>query len=139
MLALFLISALLAAMSDKQVVFPSTAKPVGPYSPGIFAGEFLYVSGQGAQSPSGDLPATFEEQTRQCLENVKSIVEAAGLTMEHIVYSHVYLADMANYDSMNKVWGQYFARGIWGNISYVRRLSLVNAGTPPRGGVPVLF
>jgi reactive intermediate/imine deaminase len=109
---LLLTISLLAATSDKRIVFPSTAKPVGPYSPGIFAGEFLYVSGQGARAPSGEMPAGFESQVRQCLDNVKSIVEAAGLTMEHVVYSHVYLEDMANYDAMNRVWAQYFSSRI---------------------------
>lgn len=104
--------ALFAAISDKRVVFPPTAKPVGPYSPGIFAGEYLYVSGQGSRGPDGQMATSFDQQARQCFENVKLIVEAAGLTMEHVVYSHVYLEDMANYDAMNNLWAQYFSRGI---------------------------
>ena len=58
------------------------------------------------------MASTFDEQARQTFENVKSIVEAAGLTMEHVVYSQVYLENTANYDSMNKIWAQYFSRGI---------------------------
>jgi enamine deaminase RidA (YjgF/YER057c/UK114 family) len=58
------------------------------------------------------MPATFDAQSRQSLENVKSILEAAGLTMEHVVYSHVYLENIGNYEAMNKVWEQYFSRGI---------------------------
>ena len=85
---------------------------MGPYSPGIFAGEYLYVSGQGSRGPDGQMPTSFDQQARQCFENVKQIVEAAGLTMEHVVYSHVYLDNMANYDAINKVWAQYFSRGI---------------------------
>jgi enamine deaminase RidA (YjgF/YER057c/UK114 family) len=50
----------------------------------------------------------FEAQTRQVLDNVKAVVEAAGLTMEHVVYTHVYLRDMARYDDMNRVYGGYF-------------------------------
>src|SRR5438034_7154169 len=110
--ALFLTCVLCAASGDKRVVVAASAKPVGPYSPGIFAGEFLYVSGQGARAPNGQIPATFDEQARQSFENVKSILEAAGLTMEHVVYSHVYLENAANYDAMNKAWAQYFSRGI---------------------------
>jgi reactive intermediate/imine deaminase len=102
----------MAASLDKRVIFPPSAKPIGPYSPGIFAGEYLYVSGQGARGTDGKLADTFEAQAHQCFENVKSIVEAAGLTMENVVYTHVYLADAANYDAMNKVWAQYFSRGI---------------------------
>ncbi|MEO7649806.1 MAG: RidA family protein [Bryobacteraceae bacterium] len=93
---------------EKRVVFPATAKPIGPYSPGISAGEYLYVSGQGAKRADGQLPPTFEEQAKQCFENVKSIVATGGLTMEHVVYTQVYLDNSANYDAMNKVWAQYF-------------------------------
>src|SRR5262249_20264872 len=112
MFVFMLTFALLAAPDEKRVVFPPTAKPVGPYSPGIFAGDFLYVSGQGSRGPNGQLPATFDEQAQQCLENVKSIVESAGLTMEHVVYSQVYLENMANYDAMNRTWMKYFSAGI---------------------------
>ena len=103
---------LFAASIEKRVIFPASAKPVGPYSPGIFAGDFLYISGQGARGPDGQLPAAFEAQARQSFENVKSILETAGLTMEHVVYTHVYLENAANYDAMNKVWAQYFSHGI---------------------------
>lgn len=105
---LWMAGALCAA--DHQVVFPVGAKPVGPYSPGILAGEFLYVSGQGARDGAGNLPATEEARVRQTLENVKSIVTAAGLTMEHIVYAQVYLHPSTSYEAMNKVWSEYFPK-----------------------------
>jgi enamine deaminase RidA (YjgF/YER057c/UK114 family) len=79
-----------AAAGERRVIFPTGVKPVGPYSPGILAGDFLYVSGQGARRLDGQMPDGFEEQARQCLENVKTIVVAAGLTMDHVVYTHVY-------------------------------------------------
>jgi reactive intermediate/imine deaminase len=110
--ASFLLLSALAAGPDKRVVFPAGAKPIGPYSPGIFAGEFLYVSGQGARGPDGQISGAFEAQARQCFENVKSIVETAGLGMENVVYTQVYLENAANYDAMNKVWAQYFTHGI---------------------------
>ena len=107
-LALLLASTVVSA--QRRVVFPAGAKPVGPYSPGIFAGDFLYVSGQGARLPDGKFPATPEEQVRQCLENVKSIIDAAGLTMEHIVYTQAYLHTSVSYDQLNAVWRQYFPK-----------------------------
>ena len=55
----------------KRVIAPPGPKPVGPYSPGIMAGDFLYVSGQGARDRDGRLPETVEAQVRQTLENVK--------------------------------------------------------------------
>jgi 2-iminobutanoate/2-iminopropanoate deaminase len=98
------------ALAERRVIFPPGVKTVGPYSPGILAGDFLYVSGQGARRLDGQMPATFDEQVTQCLENMKMIVETAGLTMEHVVYTHVYLENMANYDAMNSVYAHYFPR-----------------------------
>ncbi len=62
--------------SERGVIVPANApKPVGPYSPGIFVGDYLYVSGQGVRDSSGAMPEGLTAQTRQCLENVKVIVE----------------------------------------------------------------
>ena len=102
--------ALFAQPSARQVIAPPGPKPVGPYSPGIVAGDFLYVSGQGARDREGALPAAPDAQVRQTLENVKLIVEAAGLTMAHVVYSQVYLDSMAKYDAMEVVWKEYFPK-----------------------------
>jgi 2-iminobutanoate/2-iminopropanoate deaminase len=96
------------AQAEKRQIAPPGVKPIGPYSPGIFAGDFLYVSGQGGRDAAGTLPGTIEGQTRGTLQNVKAIVEAAGLTMEHVVYSQVYLNDMAHYDAMERVWKEFF-------------------------------
>jgi Endoribonuclease L-PSP len=76
-----------APAAQRRVIAPPGRKPVGPYSPGIIAGDFLYVSGQGARDRDGRLPDTVEAQVRQTLDNLKGIVEAAGLTLEHVVYT----------------------------------------------------
>ena len=70
--------------------------------------DFLYISGQGPVGRDGKIPADFEGQMRQTIENVKSVLLAAGLTMEHVVYAHVYLTDMTNYERMNRVWKEAF-------------------------------
>lgn len=101
-------AALSLGAAERRVVFPPGAKPVGPYSPGILAGDFLYVSGQGARDAAGNMPAAFDDQVRLCLDNVKAIVETAGLTMRHVVYTQVYLADMNKYAAMNRVYARYF-------------------------------
>jgi reactive intermediate/imine deaminase len=85
-------------------------KAAGPYTPGVMAGDYLYVAGQGARRPDGEIPAEFDAQVRQTLENVKNIVEAAGLTMEHVVYTHVYLEDITKFDAMNRVYATYFPK-----------------------------
>ena len=107
---ILLLSVASMAAADKKVIFPPGVKPVGPYSPGIVAGDFLYVSGQGARTPDGQLPDSFEGQLKQCLENIKTIVEAAGLTMDHVAYTQIYLKDISNYDKMNPVLEQYFSK-----------------------------
>jgi reactive intermediate/imine deaminase len=96
--------------AETRVIAPPGPKPVGPYSPGILVGEFLYVSGQGSRDAEGKLPSSIEGQARQTLQNVKTIVEAAGLTLEHVVYSHVYLDDMANYAVLDRVWREFFSK-----------------------------
>jgi reactive intermediate/imine deaminase len=105
-----LLTATPSMQTSKRLVAPPGPKPVGPYSPGIVAGDFVYVSGQGARDREGKLPDTVEAQVRQTLDNVKLIVEAAGLTLEHIVYSQVYLDTMAKYDEMDRVWKEYFPK-----------------------------
>jgi len=80
----------------------------GPSS--VDAGDYIYVSGQGPRSADGALPATFTAQARQALMNLKSVVEAAGLTMDHVVYTTVYLTDIAQYAEMNRVFGEFFGK-----------------------------
>ena len=99
-----------AGSERRRVIAPPGVKPIGPYSPGILTGDFLHVSGQGGRDAGGTLPGTVEGQARQTLQNVKAIVEAAGLTMEHVVYSQVYLDDMSHYDAMDRVWKEFFPR-----------------------------
>jgi reactive intermediate/imine deaminase len=94
--------------AEKRAIAPAGVKPIGPYSPGILAGDFLYISGQGGRDADGTLPGTIEGQVRQTLQNVKAIVEAAGLTMEHVVYSQVFLTDMAHRDALDRVWKEFF-------------------------------
>ncbi|PYY04401.1 MAG: hypothetical protein DMG69_30390 [Acidobacteria bacterium] len=55
------------------------------------AGDYVYISGQGPRQPDGSLPASFAEQCRQALKNVRSVVQAAGLSSEHVVYTQVNL------------------------------------------------
>jgi enamine deaminase RidA (YjgF/YER057c/UK114 family) len=88
-------------------------------SPGIDAGDYVYVSGQGPRRTDGSTPANFADQVRQSLENVRSVVEAAGLTMDHVVYVQVYLDNMSNYEALNSAFADYFpktppARGVLG-------------------------
>jgi 2-iminobutanoate/2-iminopropanoate deaminase len=99
-----------AAAQIRAVVPSSAPAPIGPYTPGVDAADYLYVSGQGARTPNGTMPTSFEEQVRQTLENVKAVVEADGLTLEHIVYTHVYLEDIGKFEEMNRIYQEYFPK-----------------------------
>src|ERR1700733_10255618 len=85
--------------AEARAIVPAAGAPIGgPYSPGVSVGDYLYVAGQGAHAANGSMPDTFAGQVRQVLDNVKGIVEAAGLTMDHVVYTQVHLEDMRNFD-----------------------------------------
>jgi reactive intermediate/imine deaminase len=89
---------------------PASAHPNRFYSPGVDAGDYVYISGQGPRRADGSSPATFDAQVRQTLDNVKAVVESAGLTMEHVVYTQVYLEDIGKYGEMNRVFAEYFGK-----------------------------
>jgi 2-iminobutanoate/2-iminopropanoate deaminase len=82
-----------------------------PFSPGVLAGTTLYVSGKGDQLPNGTHPATFEEQVRQAMRNVGTVLEAAGLDFRHVVMNHVYLDSSDRYSLANKVYSEFFEFG----------------------------
>jgi len=100
-----------AIAAEKKAIYPADGpKPAGPYSPGIMAGDFLYVAGQAARNRDGTYPNSPDGLVRQCLRNVQSIVEGAGLTMEHVVYSQVYLQESVSYEVLSKVWKEFFPK-----------------------------
>ena len=98
------------AAQVRPVVPAQGPKPTGPYTPGILAGDYLYVSSQGPRKPGGEIPSTIEGQVDQCIANVRSIVEAAGLTLDHLVYVQVYLDDMSLYEAMNRAYAKHFTK-----------------------------
>ena len=112
LLAGFLLSSALVAQEQEHAVAPvqTPAHASRFYSPAVDAGDYVYVSGQGSRRPDGSSPSTFDAQVRQALDNVKATVESAGLTMEHVVYTQVYLQNMSQYGEMNKIFAEYFAK-----------------------------
>lgn len=104
----FLLPSLLSAQF--QPVVPGGTRPDGPYTPGLWVQDYLYISAVGARDSAGRIPAGFPGQARQVMDNVKRIAEAAGVTMDHLVYTHVYLRDMAAYDAFNEIYGGYFTK-----------------------------
>lgn len=102
----------IGACAQVRAIVPRQASGLtgSVYSPGVDAGDYVYVSGQGPRRANGSLPATFADQCRQAFEKVREIVEAAGLTMDHVVYTQVYLEDVSQYGEMNRVFANYFQK-----------------------------
>ena len=95
----------------KKVALSQNApKPLGPYNQAIQAGKFLFVSGQLAIDPKeGKIVAKdITLQTRQVMENIKAILEAAGYSLKEVVQSTVYLSSMALFDGFNSEYSKYF-------------------------------
>lgn len=97
-------------MPKTPIIPPGSAPPLAPYSPGVRAGNTIYVSGvlplaaDGTLVGAGDAAA----QTRAVLEAIKSIVEAGGGGMADIAYCNIFLSDMAHYAAMNGIYREYF-------------------------------
>jgi 2-iminobutanoate/2-iminopropanoate deaminase len=95
----------------KEIVRTSNApQPIGPYSQGTLAGNFLFVSGQGAVDPKvGQLvDGDIEAQTKQVLTNIRNIIEAAGLAMSDVVKVSIFLSNMDDFKRMNEVYKTFF-------------------------------
>jgi len=90
---------------------PSAPAAIGPYSQAVRVGDFLYASGQVALDPaSGQMVAGgIAEQTTRVLENLKAVLDAAGVDMSHVVKTVVFLKDMNDFAAMNAVYGKYLA------------------------------
>jgi reactive intermediate/imine deaminase len=103
---------ILEPQENIRAIVPEKAASPGNrfYSPGVDAGDYLYVSGQGPRRADGSLSGAFSDQVRQSLSNVEAVVKQAGLTMEHVVYIQIYLEDISRYGEMKKVLADYFAK-----------------------------
>jgi len=108
--ALMFSSTVVAQHARAVVPEESTVRTNRFYSPGVDAGDYIYVSAQGPRRPDGSLPPNFSQQVRQVLGNIEAIVKSAGLTTEHIAYVQVYLEDASKYDEMKKAFAEYFGK-----------------------------
>jgi 2-iminobutanoate/2-iminopropanoate deaminase len=99
------------SMAQRQVITSETApKAIGPYSHAIRYGNLVFPAGQVALDyRTGEIvPGGIEAQTRQALENLKSILEAAGTSLDAVIKTTVFMADLADFAKMNAVYGEYF-------------------------------
>lgn len=116
---LYLFSAILITIgifsfSDKtpsrEIILTKNAPaPIGPYSQGIKVGNTLYVAGQVGFTPEGRLDtSSVENECKQAINNVKAIVEAAGMSMQQVVKATLYVKDLKNFSKINEVYTTYF-------------------------------
>ncbi len=96
------------AAAQKRAILPAGASTAGPYTPGIVAGNTLYVAGQIGRNAEGQIPDNFEEEVKACLENVGKILKEAGSDFSSALAVQVYLTDMELFERMNKVYVTYF-------------------------------
>ncbi len=116
----------------KKIIATTNAPAaIGPYSQAIDLGNMLITSGQIPIDPAtGEFAVGgIEAQTRQSLTNVKAILEAAGLTMDNVVKTTVFLQDMGDFAAMNAVYAEFFTEG-----NYPAR-SAVEVAKLPKGAL----
>ncbi|MCS7239777.1 MAG: Rid family detoxifying hydrolase [Candidatus Bipolaricaulota bacterium] len=94
----------------RRAVTPTGIHTLGPYSPAIRAGDFLFISGQIPLDPSGSplFSGSIEAQTQRCLEQIKEILAAAGGTLRDLVKVTIYLVDMKDFEAVNRAYAAYF-------------------------------
>ena len=93
---------------SKKFIFVA-AKPGSPLTPGVKAGDYIFVSGQtGGVDDKGTEVKGIEVQTRLCLDRVKEVLQADGSSLDDVVKVTVFLTDASNFNKMNEVYRTYF-------------------------------
>ena len=106
------IAAAILVLASASTALTQTAPPSGDKSApkAVEAAGYVFVSGQGPRRADGTVPGNFADQVRQALENVKTALESAGLTTDHLVYTQVYLDDVQRIRELDEVFSSYFAK-----------------------------
>lgn len=95
----------------KKIIFTDKAPaPIGPYSQAVLSGNTLYTSGQIALHPvTGELITTdIETETKQVMENMKAVLDAAGMDFEHVIKATIFISNMDDFARINSIYGTYF-------------------------------
>ncbi len=97
-------------MGKKIISTEKAPSAIGPYSQGVRAGQWIYVSGQIPIDPAtGEMvKGDIVEETHRVLKNAKAIIEASGASMSDVVKVTIYMADLNDFSVINKIYGQYF-------------------------------
>ena len=97
-------------MEKKVIKTDKAPLPVGPYSQAIIYGELVFLSGQLSIDPTTNnlVQGTIEEEARRVLENIKAVLEEAGSSLEKVLKTTVFLADIEDFGRFNEIYKQYF-------------------------------
>ncbi len=97
-------------MEKKIITSPNAPAPIGPYSHSVLIGNTLYTSGQVAKdAATGEMIQTdIKAETAKVMENLKAILEAAGMNFSHVVKTTIYCTDLGDFAAINEVYGSYF-------------------------------
>ena len=97
-------------MKKEIITTLNAPAPIGPYNQAVKTGNTLYISGQIPLKASSMelLSGTIKEETQLVMENLQSILEAAGMTFENVVKSSIFIDDIKNFGEVNQVYGAYF-------------------------------
>ena len=117
----------------EAIVTANAPAAIGPYAQAVKEGDLVFVSGQLPVDPkTGEFPSdNIQEQTRQSMENIKSVLQEAGYDMDRVLKTTVYLADIADFAAANEVYAEYF------NEPYPARAAFQVAALPKGAKVEI--
>lgn len=120
-------------MKKEIIVSEKAPQALGPYSVAVKAGHFVYTAGQLGIDPKTNefSPGGIDAETRQALENLKNVLEAAGSSLDQVVKTTVFLLDMSDFGAMNAVYGEFFTE------AFPARSAVQVARLPKDGAVEI--
>ncbi len=101
------------AMTPQKKALMGAVKPIGPYSPGVAAGNMVFLAGQIGLDPASGALVTggIKAETKQAMENLGKVLQEAGLGYQNVVKTTIFLADIKEFADMNEVYGSFFPEG----------------------------